>query len=75
MNRSYKKVFQLLLVLLIVSGSLNAQEVINRTSAESWNPNKVDFPAYMTSYRENLTLPKIKDFEVISCDFHVHTMF
>ncbi|MDD3034299.1 MAG: hypothetical protein PHT25_06850 [Bacteroidales bacterium] len=75
MNRSFKKVFPLLLVSLFVSGSINAQEVIDRTSAESWNPNKVDFPAYMTSHRENLTLPKIKDFEVISCDFHVHTMF
>ena len=75
MNRSFKKVFQLLMASLIVSGSINAQEVIDRTSAESWNPNKVDFPAYMTSHRENLTLPKIKDFEVISCDFHVHTMF
>jgi predicted metal-dependent phosphoesterase TrpH len=75
MNRSLKKVFQLLVVSLIVSGSINAQEVIDRTSAESWNPNKVNFPAYMTTYRENLTLPKIKDFEVISCDFHVHTVF
>lgn len=75
MNRSFKKVFPLLLVSLFVSGSINAQEVINRTSAESWNPNKVFFPDYMTSHRENITLPKIKDFEVISCDFHVHTVF
>ncbi len=75
MNRSYKKVTKLLLVSLLISGSMNAQEVINRTSAEYWNPNKVHFPAYMTSFRENITLPKIKGYEVISCDFHVHTMF
>ncbi|MEA5006731.1 MAG: hypothetical protein VB022_10005 [Rikenellaceae bacterium] len=75
MIRSNKKVIHLLLLSLLVSGSINAQEVINRTSAESWNPNKVNFPAYMTSYRENITLPKIKEYEVISCDFHVHTMF
>jgi predicted metal-dependent phosphoesterase TrpH len=75
MKRSNKKIILLLLFTLFLSVSINAQEVINHSSAETWNPNKVTFPSYITTHRENLILPKIKGYEVISCDFHVHTVF
>jgi len=60
---------------LFFNTNTNAQEVLEKTGAESWNPNKVTFPSYMTSYRENIIIPRINNFEVITCDFHVHTMF
>lgn len=75
MNRSNKKIILLLLFTIFLSVSINAQEVINQSSAETWNSNKVTFPSYITTHRENLILPKIKGYEVISCDFHVHTVF
>ncbi|HRT34441.1 MAG TPA: hypothetical protein P5023_08420, partial [Bacteroidales bacterium] len=63
MNRSNKKIILLLLFTIFLSVSINAQEVINQSSAETWNSNKVTFPSYITTHRENLILPKIKGYE------------
>ncbi len=43
--------------------------------AQNLNPNKVTYQEYGQTYRSNFIFPKIKEFTVVTCDFHSHTMF
>ena len=39
------------------------------------NPNKVTYPSYGSDERSTIIFPKVMGFEVVTCDFHTHTMF
>ncbi|MEN6618261.1 MAG: hypothetical protein ABFC28_01995 [Rikenellaceae bacterium] len=54
---------------------LTAQNKNSNQRSEFWDPNKVNFPAYSSQARENLTFPKVLGYEILACDFHTHTMF
>ncbi|MFA6334734.1 MAG: hypothetical protein WCX48_04150 [Bacteroidales bacterium] len=49
--------------------------ILFATSLSAQNPNTVNFPAYSSQTREIMTFPKVLDYEVLSCDFHIHTIF
>ncbi|MDD2281164.1 MAG: PHP domain-containing protein [Bacteroidales bacterium] len=39
------------------------------------NPNKVTYPSYGSEERSTIIFPKVMGYEVVTCDFHTHTMF
>ena len=39
------------------------------------NVNKVFYPSYSSNERATISFPKVNGYEVITCDFHTHTMF
>jgi hypothetical protein len=42
---------------------------------QNLNPNKVTYPEYSAQYRSNFIFPDVKDYKVVVCDFHTHTIF
>ncbi len=63
------------IALLIGQISLYGQDKYSNQKSESWNPNKVEFPAYSSNARENLTFPSVMGCKVLACDFHSHSVF
>lgn len=62
------------IITLILSG-LFISLFFNSAEAQNLNPNKVTYQEYSQSYRNNFIFPQVKEFTVVTCDFHSHTMF
>ena len=62
-----KKVYLLLVNVLIVLLSASAQTVENGVYKMS--------DQFRTKHREQLIFPKVNGYEVLKCDFHIHTVF
>ncbi len=55
--------------------SLTLLFAVQTTHAQSLNPNKVTYPSYQAEHRTNIYFPQVKEYSVMICDFHTHTMF
>ena len=69
MNKLKHFFFVILIAILCVS------PVNGQSTKTNLNPNKVTYPSYGSQSRAALVFPKVMGYEVVTCDFHMHTMF
>lgn len=69
MNKLKHFFFVVLIAILCIS------PVNGQSTKTSLNPNKVTYPSYGSQSRTTLVFPKVMGYEVVTCDFHMHTMF
>src|SRR5512133_3854569 len=65
---------RLSLSILLIS-MLSFSLVQGQNTKTTLNPNKVYYPSYTSNERETLVFQKVMGYEVVTCDFHMHTVF
>ena len=64
-------IYPALLIIAIFCCSL----LQGQSTKTNLNPNKVTYPSYGSEARSTIIFPKVMGYEVVTCDFHTHTMF